>query len=71
MKKIAIISVVVSLVLLFTLVSAALAHEGDVHECHWESGLEFGQHHADHARAGELGGEHNPGNHQGYSICVP
>ncbi len=71
MKKVAVLTVVLSLLLLFALVAPALAHEGEVHECHWASGLEFGQHHADHAQAGELGGEHNPGNHQGYSLCVP
>jgi hypothetical protein len=71
MKKFAIVSAVICLLLLFALVVPALAHEGEAHEYHWASGREFGQHHADHAQARELGGDHNPGNHQGYSICVP
>ena len=71
MKKITILTLVLSLLLLLALATTTLAHEGEVHECHWASGHEFGQHVADHAQAGELGGEHNPGHHQGYSLCVP
>ena len=69
MKKILLIVLMVALVLPFFTASIVSAHEGDV--CMWNSGYEFGQHHAEHARAGHLGGEHNPGNHQGYSGCVP
>jgi len=32
-----------------------------------DCGRFFGQHHAEHARAGELGKDHNPGIHQGFS----
>lgn len=32
---------------------------------------EYGQHHAEHARNGELGGEMNPGMHQGKSNWDP
>lgn len=71
MKKITVLTIVLALLLLLALATTALSHEGEVHECHWVSGAAFGQHVADHARAGELGGDHNPGNHQGYSICVP
>jgi hypothetical protein len=71
MKKIASLTIVLSLLLLLVLAPPALAHEGDDHECHWASGHDFGQHVADHAQAGELGGDHNPGHHQGYSLCVP
>ena len=70
MKRIAILATLFVLLLSFTLGTAAFAHE-DVHHCHWNSGRDFGQHHAEHARAGHLGGQHNPGNHQGYSLCVP
>jgi hypothetical protein len=69
MKKIMILTLVLLLPLL-VLATTALAHP-EVHECHWDSGRAFGQHHADHAKAGELGGDHNPGHHQGYSLCVP
>lgn len=31
------------------------------------TGREYGQHVAEHARAGMLGQEHNPGEHQGFS----
>ena len=71
MKKITILTLVLSLLLLLALGTTTLAHEGEVHDGHWASGRAFGQHVADHARAGELGGDHNPGHHQGYSICVP
>ncbi len=35
------------------------------------NGLDFAFHVIEHALEGILGGEHNPGHHQGYSICVP
>lgn len=69
MKKFVLLVVVVALVMLSA--SVVIAHEGEVHECHWESGQAFGQHVAEHARAGHLGAEHQPGMHQGYSLCVP
>jgi len=34
------------------------------------NGADFGLHVAQHAQEGLLGGEHNPGHHQGYSSCV-
>lgn len=70
MKK-TVLVVTVALVLMLALATAAFAHEGEVHECHWESGRAFGQHVAEHAQMGMLGGDHNPGNHQGYSLCAP
>jgi hypothetical protein len=69
MKKIITLLFALSLLLLLVQATTTLAHE--VHECHWESGRAFGQHVADHAQSEELGAEHNPGHHQGYSICVP
>jgi hypothetical protein len=71
MKKVTLLTIALTLLLLLALVTPILAQDEDVHECHWASGREFGQHHAEHAQAGELGGDHNPGHHQGYSICVP
>lgn len=35
-----------------------------------ETGKDFGQHVAEHAQEGHLNGEMNPGNHEGYSLCV-
>ncbi len=69
MRKIMLLAVVLALVMLS--VSAVVAHEGDVHECHWDSGQAFGVHAADHAQTGHLGAEHHPGMHDGYSLCVP
>lgn len=51
-----------ALVLVLALASPALAVNGS-----GGAGLEFGQHHAEHARAGHLGAEMNPGVHQGFS----
>jgi hypothetical protein len=70
MKKTVFLVVVVLLVTL-ALASAAFASDGETHECHWESGRAFGQHVAEHAQMGMLGADHNPGNHQGFSLCVP
>jgi hypothetical protein len=72
MKKIIVFVVAVTVVMLLVLVATTFAHEGDSHDCHWDSGRAFGQHHAQMAQNGMLGGHHNPGtHHQGYSICVP
>jgi hypothetical protein len=34
------------------------------------NGQDFAVHIVQHAHEGTLGGEHNPGHHQGFSICV-
>ena len=70
MKKSVVLVVVVLLVML-VLATTAFAQDGEMHECHWESGRAFGQHVAEHAKMGMLGADHNPGMHQGYSLCVP
>jgi hypothetical protein len=71
MKKFVVLMMLVALLLTTVFVGTAFAHEGEPH-CHWASGFEFGQHHAEMARLGMLGKDMNPGtHHRGYSICVP
>ncbi len=46
----------------------AVAEDGSqMASCHATSGAAFGAHVADMARSGHLGGDMNPGMHQGYS----
>jgi hypothetical protein len=66
-----ILILVTGLVLLLAIVFTGGAFAQESHECHWESGMAFGQHHAEMARAGMLGADENPGtHHRGYSICA-
>lgn len=69
MKRILLIVTVVLAVALLTTVPALAMPESTHPVC--ESGSTFGQHVAQHAEGGILGAEHNPGHHQGYSVCVP
>ena len=60
---------IVSILLLAALASVASAHEE--HNCaEHPTGMEFGQHVAGHAKDMELGKDHNPGMHRGFSPCV-
>jgi hypothetical protein len=61
----------VILALMVCLWSAGSALASDGMEDHCASGYAFGQHHAEMAQEGMLGAEMNPGNHQGYSVCLP
>ncbi len=65
MKMILIISI-----MLVILAGAASDHEGNNLCADHPTGMLFGQHVAEHARAGELGMEHYPGMHQGFSPCA-
>lgn len=52
---------------------AAMEHEHEHHFCtdmDQPGASEFGRHVAEMAQQGHLGAEHNPGMHQGYSVCV-
>lgn len=60
MKRIAFVMTTAALLVLMA--SPALALPGND-----GAGRAFGMHHAEHARAGELGGEMNPGMHRGFS----
>lgn len=67
-------SLVLTLLILYFLsglVAVISAHERETPHCHWTSGYEFGQHHAEMAQNGHLGADQNPGQHQGYSGCFP
>ena len=66
-------------IVVFALAVAAPAVASDEHLLHHcqdlngdgrSNGADFGLHVAQHAQEGLLGGEHNPGHHQGYSNCV-
>jgi hypothetical protein len=59
------------LILMLTFAATISAQDGETHGCHWNSGSEFGQHHAAMAQEGMLGANNNPGVHYGYSVCVP
>lgn len=56
--------------LLIVIVTLAVAAPAMAEEVHCESGMAFGQHHAEMAEDGMLGGEMNPGMHNGYSHCL-
>src|SRR5512134_3928519 len=77
MKKL--LSALLIVLILLAGTAPALASDGDPHHhlCQDVSGdgnvngQDFAQHVVDHALAGTLGAEHNPGmHHQGFSICV-
>jgi hypothetical protein len=55
--------------LLLAVVAALPAAATEAEMC--ASGRDFGAMHAEHARAGMLGQEMNPGIHQGFSVCLP
>ena len=72
-------TLIVLLVIVISLmaVGPALAHEEphqhlcqDVHGDGRINGQDFAEHIVHHAQEGTLGGEHNPGHHRGFSICV-
>lgn len=69
MKRLLLVVAVVLAVALLTAVPA-FAEPQSTHP-HCESGRTFGEHVSSHAKDGLLGKEHNPGNHQGFSECVP
>ena len=76
MRKLLIVLLV--LLLSFAAAAPALANDGDPHHHLCQdingndkvNGQDFAQHVVQHAQAGTLGAEHNPGMHQGFSICV-
>lgn len=76
MQKLLIIALVLLVSLMVT--APALANDGDPQHHLCEdingdgkiNGRDFAQHIVQHAQAGILGAEHNPGMHQGFSICV-
>lgn len=53
---------VLAVVLMFALAAPAFAVNGS-----GGAGRDFGLHHAEHAQAGHLGADMNPGMHQGFS----
>ena len=65
MKSILIISI-----LLVTLAFTSAAQEETEMCADHPTGMQFGQHVAEHARLGELGQDHHPGMHQGFSPCA-
>jgi hypothetical protein len=71
MKKAFVLVLVIALLLPVFTVGALYAQHEHAHCEEWETGRDFGQYHAEHAREGTLGKDHNPGHHQGYSPCVP
>jgi len=76
MRKLLIVLLV--LLISFAAAAPALANDGDPHHHFCEdingdskiNGQDFAQHVVQHAQTGMLGAEHNPGMHQGFSICV-
>ncbi len=75
MRKLMIFLLVI--VISLVAVTPALAHEDpqqhlcqDVNGDGKINGQDFAQHVVHHAQEGVLGGEHNPGHHQGFSICT-
>ena len=72
-------TLIVLLVIVISLIAvgSALAHEDPHHDLCQDvtgdgriTGQDFAQHIVHHAQEGTLGGEHNPGQHRGFSICV-
>lgn len=63
-------SIFIISILLFTLAGIAAAQEETGMCTDHPTGMQFGQHVAEHARLGELGQEHHPGMHQGFSPCA-
>ena len=76
MRKLPIVLLV--LLILFAVAAPALANDGDPHHHLCQdingdgkiNGQDFAQHVVQHAQAGILGAEHNPGMHEGFSICA-
>ncbi len=75
MRRLGIALIALALVLVFASPAAA-AGEHPMHACADLNGdgvidaVDFALHIIQHAEEGMLSGEHNPGRHNGYSICI-
>ena len=63
-------SILIISILLVTLTGISAAQEQTEMCADHPTGMQFGQHVAEHARLGELGQEHHPGMDQGFSPCA-
>ena len=63
-------SILIISLLLVTLAFTSAAQEETGMCSEHPTGMQFGQHVAEHARLGELGQDHHPGMHQGFSPCA-